>query len=167
LKRGRKKGATSYTEGDLVAILDSIQEILPLTNLQWEGVAFHFNAHYATRFRRAERTAKALKSKFRELSFSTPSGGGTWNEFEKKAKNIEKLIDQSASVKRSDNATTTTTTSISGLSPSLRKGTRMKFEKEIMDYLTKTEKNEEERQKAEVKRHEKRMLMFEKLIEKL
>jgi hypothetical protein len=43
----------------------------------------------------------------------------------------------------------------------------MKFEKKIMDYLTKTEKNEEERQKAEAKRHEERMLIFEKLIEKL
>jgi hypothetical protein len=36
-----------------------------------------------------------------------------------------------------------------------------------MDYLTKTEKNKKERQKAEVKRYEKRMLMFKKLIEKL
>jgi hypothetical protein len=36
-----------------------------------------------------------------------------------------------------------------------------------MDYLTKTEKNEEERQKAKAKRHEERMLMFKKLIEKL
>jgi hypothetical protein len=42
----------------------------------------------------------------------------------------------------------------------------MKFEKKIMDYLTKTEKNEKERQKAETKRHEERMLIFEKLIEK-
>jgi hypothetical protein len=167
LKRGKKKGATSYTEGDLVAILNSIQEILPLTDLQWERVAFHFNAHYATRFRRAERTAKVLKSKFRELSFGAPSGGGTRNEFEKRAKDIKKLIDQSTGVKRSDNATATTTTSISGLSPSFRKRTQMKFEKEIMDYLTKTEKNEEERQKAEAKKHEERMLMFEKLIEKL
>jgi hypothetical protein len=127
LKRGKKKGATSYTEGDLVAILDSIQEILPFTDLQWEGVTFHFNAHYATRFRRAERTVKALKSKFRKLSFNAPSGSGTRNELEKKAKDIEKLIDQSASVKRSDNATATTTTSIFGLFPSLQKGTQMKF----------------------------------------
>jgi hypothetical protein len=166
LKKGRKKGVTSYTEGDLVAILNSIQEILPLTNLQWEGVAFHFNAHYATQFRRAERTAKALKSKFCELSFGASSKGGTWNKFKKKEKDIEKLIDQSAGVKRSD-TTATTTTLISRLSPSLRKRNRMKFEKEIMDYLTKTEKNEEERQKAEAKRHEEQMLMFKKLIEKL
>jgi hypothetical protein len=41
----------------------------------------------------------------------------------------------------------------------------MKFEKKIMDYLIKTEKNKEEKQKVEVKRHEERMLMFEKLIE--
>jgi hypothetical protein len=43
----------------------------------------------------------------------------------------------------------------------------MKFEKKIMDYLTKTEKNEEEKQKAEAKRHEEQKLMFKKLIEKL
>jgi hypothetical protein len=123
LKRGRKKSATSYTEGDFVAILDFIQEILPLTNLQWERVAFHFNAYYATQFQRAERTTKTLKSKFRELSFNTPSRSGTRNEFEKRAKDIEKLIDQSASIKRSDNATATTTTSISKLSFSFRKET--------------------------------------------
>jgi hypothetical protein len=35
-----------------------------------------------------------------------------------------------------------------------------------MDYLTKSKKNEEERQKAEVKRHEERMLIFEKFIKK-
>jgi hypothetical protein len=56
-----------------------------------------------------------LKSKFHKLSFSTPSRGDTQNEFKKKAKDIEKLIDQSAGVKRSDNATATTATSISGL----------------------------------------------------
>jgi hypothetical protein len=64
LKKGRKKNATSYIEGDFVAILNSIQEILLLTDLQWEKVAFHFNAYYATQFRRAERIAKTLKSKF-------------------------------------------------------------------------------------------------------
>jgi hypothetical protein len=47
LKRGRKKSATSYTEGDFVVILDFIQKILSLTNLQWEKVASHFNTHYA------------------------------------------------------------------------------------------------------------------------
>jgi hypothetical protein len=86
-----------------------------------------------------------LKSKFRKLSFDAPSGSGTWNEFKKKAKNIEKLIDQSASVKRSDNVTATTITSISRLFPFLRKRTQMKFKKKIMDYLTKTEKNKKKR----------------------
>jgi hypothetical protein len=43
----------------------------------------------------------------------------------------------------------------------------MKLKKKIIDYLTKTEKNEEERQKAEVKKYEEQMLIFEKLIEKL
>jgi hypothetical protein len=36
-----------------------------------------------------------------------------------------------------------------------------------MDNLTKTEKNEKEKQKAKAKRHEERMLIFKKLIEKL
>jgi hypothetical protein len=43
----------------------------------------------------------------------------------------------------------------------------MKFKKKIMDYLTKTEKNKKEKQKAEAKKHEERILIFEKLIEKL
>jgi hypothetical protein len=63
--------------------------------------------------------------------------------------------------------TTTTTTSISRLSFFFRKKTRMKFEKKIFDYLTKTEKNEKKKQNVEVKRHEKQMLIFKKLTKKL
>jgi hypothetical protein len=36
-----------------------------------------------------------------------------------------------------------------------------------MDYLTKTKKNKKENQKEKAKKHEKQMLIFKKLIEKL
>jgi predicted secreted protein len=92
-------------------------------------------------FRRAEKIAKTLKSKFRKLIFNALSRSGTQNEFEKKAKNIKKLINQSVRIKRNDNVTTIATTSISELSFSFQKGTWIKLKKKIMDYLTKTKKN--------------------------
>jgi hypothetical protein len=48
-----------------------------------------YNEKYVYCFKRVERTGKALKSKFRELSFGPTTGGGNRNAYENKAKTIE------------------------------------------------------------------------------
>jgi hypothetical protein len=58
-KRGRKKGATSYTKGDLTALLDSVEEILLIPEDKWESVSQHFNETYALKFSQNTRTSVA------------------------------------------------------------------------------------------------------------
>jgi hypothetical protein len=48
-----------------------------------------YNEKYAFYFKRIERTEKALKSKFRKLSFDPTIGGGNRNAYENRAKTIE------------------------------------------------------------------------------
>jgi hypothetical protein len=74
-KKGRKPSSVSYTLGDLQAILDSVREILPTQNDEWEKVTSFYNL-YALKFFRNERLMKKIKSKFRELVHGVSSGGG-------------------------------------------------------------------------------------------
>ena len=94
-KKGRRKGATKYTDGDLEALLDAVDTILPQADQDWVKVESVYSA-YSLKFSRTERTANALKSRFRELSWGSLSGGGGRTEFEKRAKEIERHIDEKA-----------------------------------------------------------------------
>jgi hypothetical protein len=42
-KRGCKKGATGYTNGDIKAVLDSVEFILPIIDNEWDFVSKHYS----------------------------------------------------------------------------------------------------------------------------
>jgi hypothetical protein len=86
-KKGRKPGSVLYTLGDLQAILDSVKEILPTQDDEWEKVTFFYNL-YVLKFFRNERPIKRIKSKFRKLVHGASSERGKLQGLEKKAKDL-------------------------------------------------------------------------------
>ena len=87
-KRGRKRGATKYSEGDGTAVLNSIEFLYPSNEEEWEKVAAHYNSTYAIPFCRQSRTGKALRARFREMLWGTPSGGGKSKPLQQRARSI-------------------------------------------------------------------------------
>jgi hypothetical protein len=131
-----------------------------------------YNEKYAFYFKRAERIGKALKSKFRELSFGPTTSGGNRNAYENKAKTIEGIIDKASRiVKSNDNEEEIESENKRDRKKrkieSLRKGSRMKFENEIVNLLNKNASSTKQKHKKRMKMHEEKMKMFEKLIDKL
>jgi hypothetical protein len=97
-----------------------------------------YNEKYAFHFKRTERIGKALKSKFRELSFSPTTGGENRNAYENKAKTIKRIIDKAFRiVKSNDNEEEIESENERDRKErkieSLRKRSRMKFESEIVN----------------------------------
>jgi hypothetical protein len=157
-KKGRKPGSVSYTLGDLQAILDSVKEILPTQDDEWEKVTSLYNL-YALKFFRNERPMKGIKSKFRELVHGAPSGGGKLQGLEKEAKDLQGLIDQKCgilvdgkglpedlSISQEDSATSNS---------EVKKGrtnirTRMGFEKIVINQMKYAEENAQQRHKEKM-----------------
>jgi siroheme synthase (precorrin-2 oxidase/ferrochelatase) len=162
-QRGRPKGATSYSVGDITELLDAIEEILPQNDEQWVLVADYYNTKYADRHEKQNRKAGALRRKYHELLFGVKSGGGEETKEQKRARQIEQIINEKAGVLVSEEATTTQ--SIESVSP--RKGSRMKVEKEILDFLNKSEQLQAERFEKKIKIEEPKANMFAQLLTKL
>jgi hypothetical protein len=166
---GRKKGATSYTEGDYTAILDAVEEVLPTQLDDWKFVAEHYNK-YAVRFHRRERAANGLRSKFRDLAWGVPSGGGERDEWETRAKEIERAINQKVGVvvigddddASSPSRMSSKMSSGDGASKSTRggRGTRLGFETMMAGQLVLQSEQAQER-------HQQKMELFERILEKL
>jgi hypothetical protein len=123
--RGRPKGATSYSVGDITELLDAIEEIIPQNDEQWVLVADYYNTKYAERHQKQNRKASALRRKYNELLFGVKSGGGEETKEQKRARQIERTINEKAGVLVSEEATQSTET----MSP--RKGSRMKVKRDI------------------------------------
>lgn len=63
---GRKPGASSYNEKDLVHLVALVGDILPTGGQGWEAVAERYNLYAKANFR-SERTDKSLRKKFQEV----------------------------------------------------------------------------------------------------
>jgi hypothetical protein len=70
--KGRANGSANYTEEDLHAMLDALEEKLPLGGIVWEEVAVIFNL-WAEENERPGRNADSLKRKFEAVSQYTHS----------------------------------------------------------------------------------------------
>jgi hypothetical protein len=130
-----------------------------------------YNEKYAFYFKRKQ-TGKALKSKFRELSFSLTTSGGNRNAYENRAKTIERIIDKASGIiKNNDNEEEIESKNERNRKKrkieSLRKRSKIKFENEIINLLNKNASSTEQKHKEKMKIHEERIKMFEKLIDKL
>jgi hypothetical protein len=97
-KRGRKKGVTGYTNGNIKAVLDNIKFILPIMDNKWDFVSKHYNETNSSQYERPERSTLALKSKFRDLCHGPPIKGGSRTKYESHAKEIEGFIDLKAGI---------------------------------------------------------------------
>jgi len=95
------------------------------------------------------------------LCFGAPSGGGTRDEFEKRAKEIEKKIDETSggvlSFEKAEGAEESGEEEKGVKRKSEKRGTRMNFEKAILSYLEEMKDRErlrEERRQEEILRRE-------------
>jgi hypothetical protein len=162
--RGRAPGATHYTDGDFIALLDAVEEILPTQASEWPFVEEHYN-QYAIRFHRKERKVTGLKSKFRDFSWGEPSGGGERNEFQTRAKKIEKMINEKGGVMIIDDASPKKSSSSSSGEGREDKSTRqvrssrLGFEKMISTHL-------ESEARLSADRHQEKMALLTKFLDK-
>jgi hypothetical protein len=172
-KKGRTRGATSYTFGDITAILDAVEEVLPTQLSNWDNVEEHYN-RYAARFYRKDRKTTELRTKYWELAWGEPSGGGERNDFEKRAKEIEGMINQkggvvlvgdddernfgpcSSSSSSSERITRSTTLMSTTRQP---QSSQLRFEKMISQHLKDEAARSDER-------HKEKMDLFSKLLDK-
>ena len=172
--KGRQVGSFSYTEGDLTGMMDSIEEILPVSEAEWQKASDHFNAVYSSKWSRPSRNASAIKIKFRELSHGPTTGGGGCTPTQKRAKDIEKLIDSKAGVYQETSVVDGASQdfeegdlSSSSSTPQMKremKRTRLGFEAEVEKHLK--QQVELRRQDAELsqRRHEERMSILKELV---
>lgn len=151
-------------------MLDAVEIIVPQLDDDWKSVSNHYNKEYATKFKVTERTSNALKTKFRELCWGAQSGGGNRNEYETRAKALMKKIDEASGVFLCDNDSSVSTSSPT-VSSKIKGSSRIKFQQNLLSRLDKNEsidiQRHQERLAIEEKRHNDRMIMFQKLLDKL
>lgn len=66
LQGGRRKGIPNYNKGDVNALLDGVERVLPLGQLGWNDVEAEHNV-YSTDAGRPARSAKSLETKFKQV----------------------------------------------------------------------------------------------------
>jgi hypothetical protein len=131
-------------------LLNAIKEILPQNDEQWVLVADYYNTKYANQHEKQNRKAGVLRRKYHELLFSVKSRRGEETKEQKRTYQIKQIINEKAEVLMSEDAITTQSIEL----VSLRKGSRIKVEKEILDFLNKSEQ-------LQAKRFEKKMKIEE------
>ena len=143
-KKGQKRGAIAYSEGDLVAILDIVEHVLLQQDDDWKKVQHEYKL-YAEKYSHAQRSENALKSKFWELVWGTPSGGGSRNHHEQRAKKIMGDIDILLGIRRSDldgtisTSTSASTSASASTSSPFHVGSCAKFQCDLIMYLDQSE----------------------------
>jgi len=65
-KRGRPQGAGNYSQEDLKALLDAVQEELPLSQRGWQNIHVKF-VKWARKRGRPERACKSLETKYKQV----------------------------------------------------------------------------------------------------
>ncbi|CAA7263351.1 unnamed protein product [Cyclocybe aegerita] len=98
-KRGRPKGAGNYTADEVDALLDFVEEELPLGQCGWQSIHRGFT-HWARRNDAAERTLKSLETKFKQLVKTTkPTGDAYCPPDVKQAHKIDGRINERAATR--------------------------------------------------------------------
>jgi hypothetical protein len=69
-KRGRPSGAGNYTDDDVTALLDFVEEELPLGQRGWNSVHAKFSK-WARQHGRPDRYVKSLETKFKQVCISS------------------------------------------------------------------------------------------------
>ena len=93
-QKGQMAGASGYSPGDVAALFEVVDEVLPCCSNDWEQVSSFYNEKYAQRFIRPSQSGKALKDKFCALTKGDISGGGKRQGEEQKAKEIQRRINE-------------------------------------------------------------------------
>ncbi|KAH9447990.1 hypothetical protein Pst134EB_021975 [Puccinia striiformis f. sp. tritici] len=90
--KGRATGSLGYTKSEMLFLISTVEEHLPLGTNEWVPVVGAFNAE-ASKNGRPERELEPLKNKFKTLASSTkPTGDPTCNKEIRQAKRVEELI---------------------------------------------------------------------------
>ncbi|CAA7268225.1 unnamed protein product [Cyclocybe aegerita] len=98
-KRGRPKGAGNYTADEVDALLDFVEEELPLGQRGWQSIHRGFT-RWAHRNDAAERTLKSLETKFKQLVKTTkPTGDAYCPPDIKRAHKIDGRINKRAATR--------------------------------------------------------------------
>ncbi|CAA7260124.1 unnamed protein product [Cyclocybe aegerita] len=98
-KRGRPKGAGNYTADEVDALLDFVEEELPLGQRGWQSIHCGFT-RWARRNDAAERTLKSLETKFKQLVKTTkPTGDAYCPPDIKRAHKIDGHINERAATR--------------------------------------------------------------------
>jgi hypothetical protein len=155
--RGRPRGATSYTIGDIEELLVAVEHILPKNDKDWEGVSEYYFLKYAKDHGRCNRTGNALKNKFHDLVFGPRSGGGKLTPHQERARKIERLISEESGVVLSEEKMMS-----EDVVDVKRKGSRTYYMKNIMTQMEKTEEAEDNRFKSMMKKQDEQ---FQKKME--
>ncbi|KAJ7195966.1 hypothetical protein GGX14DRAFT_323982, partial [Mycena pura] len=91
-KRGRQPGSSNYSSKDVTALLDLVEEHLPLGGKRWKTIGKEFNK-WARSASRPERQEKALENKYKSLlKTKKPTGDAERPPTVKRALEIENLI---------------------------------------------------------------------------
>jgi hypothetical protein len=170
-KRGCKKEATGYMNGDIKAVLDSVEFILLIMDNEWNFILKHYNKTYSSQYECLERSVLALKLKFRDLCRGPPTKGGSRTKYESRAKKIKGFINLKAEIiinNVDSNEYLDNDESIDELQQKTkvekkeklekkRPRSWMDFEKQVMTFLTKSSKLENEQAQ---KRYNEKMELF-------
>jgi hypothetical protein len=156
-KRDCQKGVLMYSDQDKQHLLKYVEKVIPSSKEDWEKIEKLFNNKYTIFKKRPIRTLNSIKTKFREIAHSTLTGGGKKDEFEKKAKKLQKEIDKKCGIindtskdNKSDTKTSESEVTSIKLKNSLGRPIKMNFKKHVMSYMS---------QQAEMaqKRHNEKM----------
>ncbi|KIK76684.1 hypothetical protein PAXRUDRAFT_169118 [Paxillus rubicundulus Ve08.2h10] len=103
-KRGRLQGANNHTVGDMMTLLDCVEDELPLGQRGWQAITVRFN-QWAAKSGRPERKLTSLETKFKQLVKTTkPTGDGECPEEVTHAHHIDSLINEHAGTRDLDDS---------------------------------------------------------------
>ncbi|KIY47574.1 hypothetical protein FISHEDRAFT_27910, partial [Fistulina hepatica ATCC 64428] len=101
-RRGRSAGAPNYSADDKEALLDCVEQLLPVGAKGWEQLAVEFNV-WAVENGRPERLTKSLEAKFKAwLRTTKPTGDADCPPEIERAHELEYLINSKAETRDLD-----------------------------------------------------------------
>lgn len=173
-KKGRRRGATAYSFGDEVSLLECVEEVLPSQNSDWDAVVQLYNTRYAAKFHRTFRSADGLKGRFREILWGESSGGGERTEMQTRAREIIKKIDEKNGTVRSDVPFKTSDKSEESASSANEKehvergkgGANARFRKQMLDAINVSNSIQSEALALDRKRTEETLFILKEMLKK-
>ena len=155
----------------MVALLDAVECVLPTSETAWQKVKSFYNEKYAEKWKRGTRNAKGLKTKYRELVHGSTTGGGKSNDFEKRAKEIEGMINKEGSIsvsspEKKEDAEKKEDDVVVFEGAKMPKGrTRMEFEKKIDEYTDYQREFDSEMKQLTSQQHQEKLNRFDRFLD--